>query len=86
VAIALRNKTRPDTLASVFAGFDVAATDRAREYFTNHPPSSPSIALLRNGSLVFMLDRAQIEGRDAPEIAADLVRAFETFCARPLPA
>ena len=84
VAMALRHSTRPDALASVFAGFDVAATDRARRYFTNHEPSSPSIALLRNGSLVFMLDRAQIEGRDAPEIAADLVRAFDAFCARPL--
>src|SRR6185503_7874967 len=65
VAMALRHGTRPEALASVFAGFDVAATDRARSYFTNHAPSSPSIALLRNGSLVFMLDRGQIEGRDA---------------------
>jgi putative YphP/YqiW family bacilliredoxin len=86
VALALRHKARPDAVASVFAGFDTAATDRARSYFTGHRPSSPSIAILRNGSLVFMLDRYQIEGRDAPEIAADLVRAFDTFCAAPSPA
>jgi putative YphP/YqiW family bacilliredoxin len=86
VALALRHRTRPDAVASVFAGFDIAATDRARGYFTGHAPSSPSIALLRNGSLVFMLDRYQIEGRDAPAIAADLVRAFDAFCAAPSPA
>src|SRR5262249_52499996 len=86
VAIALRHKVRPDAVASVFAGSDVAATARARRYFTGHSPSSPSIALLRNGSLVFMLDRYQIEGRDAPEIAADLIRAFDAHCAAPSPA
>jgi putative YphP/YqiW family bacilliredoxin len=83
VALALRNKIRPDRVASVFAGFDEAATARARGYFTDRMPSSPSIALLRNGSLVYMLERGQIENRDASAIAADLMRAFDTFCAVP---
>ena len=83
VALALRHATRPDALASVFAGFDVEATERARAYFTSRLPSSPSIALLRNGSLVYMMERHQIEGREAPEIAAELTRAFDTFCAAP---
>jgi len=80
VALALRHQTRPDQVASVFAGFDVDATDRARGYFTGYPPSSPSIGLLQNGSLVYMLERRQIEGRDAEAIAADLTRAFDRFC------
>jgi putative YphP/YqiW family bacilliredoxin len=80
VALALRHQTRPDQVASVFAGFDVDATDRARGYFTGYQPSSPSIALLRNGSLVYMLERRQIEGRDAYAIAAELTRAFDQFC------
>src|SRR5262245_59252763 len=79
VALALRHQTRPDLIASVFAGFDVEATDRARGYFAGYQPSSPSIALLRNGSLVYMLERRQIEGRDAYAIAADLTRAFDQF-------
>src|SRR3954466_13605941 len=61
LALALGSGPRPDVLASVFAGFDVQATDRARQYFTGYPPSSPSIALLRNGELVFMLERSTIE-------------------------
>jgi putative YphP/YqiW family bacilliredoxin len=83
VALALRHKTRPDVLASVFAGFDVEATDQARAYFTGRLPSSPSIALLQNGSLVYMLERHQIEGREATDIAAELTRAFDKFCAAP---
>ena len=83
LALALRHKIRPDAMASVFAGFDEAATAQARGYFTGRMPSSPSIALLRNGSLVYMLERGQIEGRDAPAIADDLARAFDTFCAVP---
>ena len=86
VALALRHQVRPDVVASVFAGFDVEATDRARGYFTGYQPSSPSIALLRNGSLVYMLERRQIEGRDAYAIAADLTRAFDQFCGAGAPA
>jgi putative YphP/YqiW family bacilliredoxin len=82
VALALRNAVRPDRAASVFAGFDVEATARARGYFSGYPPSSPSIALFRDGSLVFMLERWQIENRDAPAIAAELIAAFEKFCAQ----
>jgi len=85
VALALRNTVRPDRAASVFAGFDIDATARARGYFSGFPPSSPSIALFRDGALVFMLERWQIENRDAQAIAAELVAAFERFCA-PAPA
>jgi len=81
VALALRHATRPDALASVFAGFDVEATDRARTYFAGRMPSSPSIALMHNGSLVYMMERHHIEGRDASEIAAELTHAFDKFCA-----
>jgi len=83
VALALRHKTRPDVLASVFAGFDVEATEQARAYFTGRLPSSPSIAILQNGSLVYMLERHQIEGREATDIAAELTRAFDKYCAAP---
>src|SRR4051812_43805196 len=80
VALALRNKIRPDAMASVFAGFDEAATTRARSYFTGKMASSPAIALLRNGSLVYMLERAQTEGRAASAIAAAPARAFDVHC------
>ena len=81
VAEALRHATRPDRATTVFAGQDTAATQRARSYFTGYPPSSPSIALLKDGRLVYMLERHQIEGRSAGEIAGDLVRAFDRHCA-----
>jgi putative YphP/YqiW family bacilliredoxin len=81
VAEALRNATRPDHLTTVFAGQDGEATQRARSYFTGYPPSSPQIALLKDGKLVYMLERHQIEGRSAGEIAQDLVRAFDKHCA-----
>jgi putative YphP/YqiW family bacilliredoxin len=71
---------KPDHLTTVFAGQDKEATDRARAFFTGYPPSSPSIALLRDGEIVFMLERWQIEGRPAPDIAADLKAAFEEHC------
>jgi putative YphP/YqiW family bacilliredoxin len=71
---------RPDVVATVFAGVDLEATSRARSYFTNRPPSSPSIALLQNGALVYMLERSQIENRDAMAIANELAAAFEKFC------
>lgn len=80
VAVALRNDKRPDTLTTVFAGQDVEATARARSYFTGYQPSSPQIALLRDGRLVYMLERSQIEGRSADAIAGDLVAAFEEHC------
>jgi putative YphP/YqiW family bacilliredoxin len=80
VAIALRNGARPEHLTTVFAGQDPDAAQRARGYFTGYPPSSPSIGLLKDGKLVFMLERWQIEGRPAPEIAEDLVDAFDKYC------
>ena len=80
VAMALDNKVRPHVLATVFAGQDIDATAQARSYFTGYPPSSPSVALLRAGKLVFMLERKDIEGRDPYSIAEDLTRAFDRFC------
>jgi putative YphP/YqiW family bacilliredoxin len=81
VAIALQHSTKPDRVATVFAGADVEATDRAREYFTGYAPSSPSIAILRDGKLVYMLERRNIENRDAPSIADELAKAFDKLCA-----
>lgn len=81
VRIALENPIKPDLLATVFAGQDAEATDRARSYFTGYAPSSPSISLMKEGKLVFMLERFQIEGRPAEEIAHDLVNAFNRYCA-----
>jgi len=81
VALALRHHTRPDRLASVFAGFDVDATARARDYFTGFGPSSPSIALMRDGKLVYMLERWGIENRTADQIAVELTQAFDKHCA-----
>ena len=80
IAKVLRDEIRPDLVTTVFAGQDLDATATAREYFTPHPPSSPCIALLRDGILVFMLPRHQIESREAEEIAADLREAFQEYC------
>ncbi|MCA0374084.1 MAG: BrxA/BrxB family bacilliredoxin [Gemmatimonadetes bacterium] len=80
VATALAHAVTPDRSVTVFAGQDREATERARAYFTGYPPSSPSIALLKDGALVFMLQRRDIEGRNADAIAADLMRAFDTHC------
>ena len=80
VALALQHAVKPDKVATVFAGADIEATDRARSYFTGYGPSSPSIALLRDGELVYMLERFQIEGRDAHQIAGELTQAFEKYC------
>lgn len=80
VALALENDIRPREMITVFAGADIEATERARSYFKGYPPSSPSIGLLRNGELVFMLERRQIEGREAPEIADVLKKAFDEHC------
>ena len=84
VAAALRNAAKPDRLTTVFAGQDVEAAARARSYFTGYAPSSPSIGLLKDGRLVFMLERYQIEGRAAEEIARDLVDAFDKHCGQPV--
>jgi putative YphP/YqiW family bacilliredoxin len=81
VRAALRNKIIPTNIFSVFAGQDREATEQARSYFTGYPPSSPSIALLHGGKLVFMLERRDIESREPDAIAQDLVRAFDRFCA-----
>ncbi len=81
VAQALTHPAGPEILTTVFAGQDPEATNQARSYFTGYPPSSPSIALLRDGKLVFMLQRSDIEGREAHSIAADLTQAFDRFCA-----
>jgi putative YphP/YqiW family bacilliredoxin len=80
VAMALQNAARPEHLTTVFAGQDIDATQRARGYFTGYAPSSPSIGLLKDGKIVFMLERWQIEGRPAQEIARDLVGAFDKYC------
>jgi putative YphP/YqiW family bacilliredoxin len=78
---ALRNAARPDHMGTVFAGADIDATERARSYFTGKAPSSPSVALLRDGKLVYMMERQHIEMRTADDIAAELKAAFDTFCA-----
>lgn len=79
VAKALQHEKVPDHLFTVFAGQDKEATAKAREYLAPYPPSSPSIALLKDGELVFFLERHHVENRTADEIAADLVAAFDEF-------
>ncbi len=79
---ALQHGVKPDKLYSVFAGQDREATEKARGYFTGYPSSSPSIGILRDGQLVYMMQRSQIEGRDAAMIAADLTGAFDKLCAK----
>jgi putative YphP/YqiW family bacilliredoxin len=81
IAAALRQGPKPELLTTVFAGQDPDATAQARSYFTGYAPSSPSIALLRDGKMQFMMERHQIESRDARAIAEDLTRAFQQFCA-----
>ncbi len=81
VAMAKRHGVQPDEMYTVFAGNDVDATRRVREYFTGYAPSSPSMGLMKDGKLVFMVERWQIEGRSAAEIAADLTAAFDKYCA-----
>ncbi len=83
VRMALQSSVKPDNAFSVFAGQDTEATERARGYFTGYPPSSPSIAILRDGKLVYMMPRRDIESREAPAIAADLKAAFEQHCGAP---
>jgi len=86
IAIALQHDRRPDVLGTVFAGADVEATARAREYLLPYPPSSPSVALLQNGKVVYMLERRDIEGRDAGSIAMLLRGAFDEHCGAPVAA
>ena len=81
IALALQHNVRPDKVATVFAGADLEATDRARSYFTGYLPSSPSIGLLKNGELVYMMERYQIEGKGPEQIAEELKSAFEKCCA-----
>src|SRR4029077_16270684 len=84
VALALQHPVKPEIVATVFAGADVEATDRARDYFTGYPPSSPSIALMRDGKLLWMLERRNIENQNAEMIAQTLTDAFEKYCASPV--
>ena len=86
IAMALQQPSRPTRVATVFAGADVEATERARSYFTGYAPSSPAVALFQNGDLVFMLERSQIENRTAEQIASVLGSAFGTFCSASAPA
>jgi putative YphP/YqiW family bacilliredoxin len=81
IAMALRHTNRPDVVATVFAGADLDATDRAREYFAGFPPSSPSIGLLRDGQLLYMIERRDIEQRSAEAISDLLTLAFDKYCA-----
>jgi putative YphP/YqiW family bacilliredoxin len=81
IAQALQHMVKPARSITVFAGADIEATDRARSYFTGYPPSSPSIGLLQNGKLVYMMERYQIEGRTAEQIAQELTSAYDKFCA-----
>jgi len=82
--MALQNPTRPERMFSVFAGQDVDATARARSYFAGYPPSSPCIGLLRDGKLIHMMQRSDIEHREAADIALELKKAFDQYCASPV--
>lgn len=81
IAMALQNEARPDRTITVFAGADIDATAAAREHFAPYPPSSPQIGLFKDGRLVFMLERHQIENRFAEQIAQELTQAFDRYCA-----
>ena len=80
LAKALQNAVGPDKVVTVFAGIDKEATARAREYFTDQPPSSPSFALMRDGKFVHMIHRYQIEGRTSDQVAETLTHAFDQYC------
>lgn len=80
VYLSLQGERKPEVLTTVFAGQDMEATDRARDYIVGYPPSSPSVALFKGGELVFFMERHQIEGRYPEEIAADLKAAYEANC------
>ena len=80
IARAMQHTTRPERAITVFAGADIEATNQARGYFAGYQPSSPSIALLKDGKVVYIMERYQIEGKDAPTIAQELTRAFDQYC------
>jgi len=82
IALSLRHSVLPDKTATVFAGGDIEATARVREYLKDYAPSSPSVALFHDGRPVFMLHRHQIENRDATDIAKSLTQAFDEFCVK----
>ena len=83
IRLALANSaSHPDRMIAVFAGQDREATERARGYFDGHPPSSPSVAILRDGKLVYLMQRSVIEQSTAQDIASELMRAFDEFCAK----
>ena len=84
VSLALRHAVKPDVVATVFAGADIEATEKARGYFTGYPPSSPAVALLQDGKIVYMMERHQIENQEADSIARELTAAFDTHCAKPV--
>jgi len=80
LAMALQHSTKPELLTTVFAGQDMDATEKVREYFVGYPPSSPSAALLKDGELVYMMERNQIEGHSPQEIAENFKAAFDEHC------
>ncbi len=82
VSLALQHAVKPDLVATVFAGADIEATEKARGYFTGYPPSSPAVALLQDGKIVYMMERHQIENQEADSIARELTAAFDTHCAK----
>lgn len=82
VRMAMQHTQKPDHAVTVFAGQDRDATDKARSYFQGHPPTSPAIAILRDGQLVYLMQRSAIETSNAPAIAQELARAFDTYCAK----
>jgi putative YphP/YqiW family bacilliredoxin len=81
IALALKHAIKPDVVATVFAGGDIEATERARRYFAPNPPSSPSIAIVRDGQVIYFMHRHQIENQPAEAIARDLTQAFDRLCA-----
>ena len=82
VRMALQHTTRPEHAITVFAGQDREATEKVRSYFAGHPPSSPAVAILRDGKLVYLMQRSAIETSTAPAIAQELTRAFDEFCSK----
>ena len=83
VRLALQSDRRPDRVGTVFAGQDLEATAKARSYFPDMPPSSPSIAFMKDGELIYFMPRHRIEGRDAQQVARDLTQVFAEHCAVP---
>ena len=82
VRMAMQHGSKPDHAITVFAGQDREATDKARSHFQGHPPTSPAIALFRDGQMVYLMQRSAIETSNAPAIAQELARAFDTYCAK----